>query len=1337
MRILRSLPVFAFVVALIAGSALVAQQPAPAARIVEKIDESQLVTLKGNTLPAANAANDVGRVSPGLPMTDLMLVLSRSPEQQAAFNDFVASQYDATSPNYHHWLSPDQVGARFGPSPEDIATVSGWLSARGFVVNGVSKDRMSISFSGNSAQVQGAFHVEIHNLFVRGVDHIANMNDPQIPAALAPVIGGVKGLHNFFPRPLNRLGGKAIFDSQTGRWQRTSGAAALISPLTLPGRSAIAHHDFGTTNSQITIEDVAPYDFATIYNVLPLWNASTPIDGTGQTIAIAGTSDINTDDVATFRSIFGLPVGPAVKTIVANGIDPGQCTSAAANAECTIEDLTENTLDVEWAGAVAKNASIVLVVSGQGSTTTDTVFQSSQYVISNNTASILSVSYGLCELFEGTSGNAAYNNLWQSAATEGIAVLVASGDAGAATCDQGMDSTLPHPAQYGNSVNALASTAYNTAVGGTDLDSGSTPSKYWSATNNATNGSNALGYVPEVPWNDTCTNPSAIIGLQSIAVQLQNLGYNAVSPTDAESACNFAITWAPTVNILSSADLDLNVFVDTMGGGGGASNCTTSDSSTVASCSGGYAKPAWQAGVSGIPSDGKRDVPDISSFAGNGAMGSASLICVSANGSCTYSSTSEPYTQEVGGTSVATPAMAGVMALINQKAGSPQGNPNAELYKLAGTQTYASCSAETVAAGNSCYFNDADTGTIAMACASGKPDCTIIHSGDTVGVLSGNGAGVAFDTATGLGSLNVANIVNAWTATTGTATATVAISPSKTTLPADQSLSVPVTVTGSSGTPTGSVSLTSGTYTAPTGTLSGGAYTFNIPANSLATGSATLNVSYSGDATYAEATGSTSVTVTKLTPTVAVQPDPTNVGGQTTSVNVQVTVTGTGGTPTGTATLTTGSYNSSACTLAGGGCTIGVPATNLSTGSNTLTVNYSGDSVYVAASGSATVNVSALIPTVTVTAAPTALTTTGSTQVTVKVTGSGATPSGTVTLSSGGYSSGPQALASGSVTITVQGSNLAAGSDTLTANYSGDAMYLAATGSTTVTVTQVAKVAPTVTVTPASTSISAGQSLGVTVGVSGASGVPTGSVTLSSGSYTSSAQTLSNGSASFTIPANTLAAGTDTLTATYSGDSIYNGATGTGTVAVTQAVFALSASAPAAVSRGGTATSTITVASSTGYAGSVTLTCALNSGGPTNQSGDAPTCSIPTSAVSVGGTATASVSTTGATSGALNLPAFPGRRIIGTSGAVLALLVFLGIPARPRSWRSMLGVIALLLGLGGLAACGSGGTGGGSGGGGGTSNPGTASGTYTFTVTGTGNPAVTPAPTTTFSVTVN
>ncbi|HXP63451.1 MAG TPA: Ig-like domain repeat protein [Dongiaceae bacterium] len=1404
---MRSLPYLAFIClasALLSSAAAQAQAVAPSVRIVNAVDERSLVTLKGNTHPLANATNDRGRVSPDLPMTGLILVLSRSPEQQAAFDKFVASQYDPGSPNFHKWLSPDEVGADFGPAPADIAVISNWLTGHGFSIAEVAPNRMSIRFGGTAAQVESAFHTEIHNLEVNGVHHIGNMSDPQIPSALTPVVVGIKSLHNFFPHPQHRTGSKVTRDPATGKWQRVASdpADSVASQAVKP---AAVKPQFGisvTGTNPYLLEDVSPYDFAAIYNVLPLWNASTPINGTGQTIAIAGTSNIclgQTDanclhngvysnDVASFRSTFGLPAYTASNqpsAVSGNGQPLKVCTSSTSSV-CSITDLVENSIDVEWAGAVAPGAKIVLVSSYPASPSDDGLYDSESYIINNKTASIMNVSYGGCELYLGTAGNVEYYNLWQTAYAEGIAVFVASGDGGAAECDDGASYTAgnPYSAQVGLAVNGLASTPLNTAVGGTDFNWCSlasttecTPAPYWNSTN-AANGSSARGYVPEVPWNDTCANPLMVGFLENWATSSYAGDVGGV--TDPETGCNFIYNNWQTIQ--NTAGVDLAYFVDTVGGGGGASGCVVNDGNNQSSCTSstttgssygsvplvndGWPKPGWQAGVSGIPNDGVRDLPDVAFFASTGSISSSAyLMCVSALATCTYSSTVEPLSLEVGGTSVSSPAMAGVMALINQKAGAAQGNPNAELYNLASQQTYSGCSAETVTTSSACLFNDIDTGTNAVPCdygadeggASGtgivSPNCSVNHAGDLIGILPGYNAGVAYDQATGLGSLNVANVVNAWPVITGAGLSTVTVLAATDSVKAGSPLSVAVTVVAALGgaTPTGTVTLLGGGYSSAVEALASGAYSFTIPANSLAPGSDTLTVTYSGDSNYASTTGSAAVTVAAPlpTPTVTVIPSAATLTASTPlSVAVLVAAPTGSATPTGTVTLSGGGYTSAAQSLSSGIYTFTVPANSLTVGTDTLTVTYSGDTNYSTSTGTAAVTVTSALAaaTVTVTPAQTSLSANSSLNVTTTVasaSGSGATPTGTVALSGGGYSSSAGTLASGVYTFAIPASSLAVGTDTLTVTYSGDTNYASNTGTASVTVSAALATA-TVTVTPAQSTLSASSALSVTATVASASGsgtTPTGTVTLSGGGYSSSAGTLASGVYTFAIPANSLAVGTDTLTVTYSGDLNYASNTGTASVTVTSAsssaTFTLSATTPTAVAPGSTTTSTITVTTTNGYVGTATITCALTSS-PTSAV-DPPACALSSSTVQLdssttSGNVTATISTTAATASLIPLPdpRTKGKGWMGAGGgAVLAFLVFLGIPARRRSWRAMLGALLLLVALTSLSACGdfwkapSG-----------NSAAGTTAGNYTFTVTGTGNPTVT-AVTTTFVVTVN
>jgi len=687
--------------------------------IVSRVDDSKQVRLYGNTHPEARAEFDKGRVDPQLPMARMILVLKRSPEQEAALEAFMARQLNPKSPDFHHWLKPAEFGEIYGPSDADISTVTNWLQNHGFSIDNVANGRTFIEFSGNARLVQETFHTEIHRYNVRGEEHVANNADPSIPEALSPLVVGVLSLHNFFANPLHHDPATFHRLANTGKWEPDN-PDLLLRPM------------LNVNYSGTQYELVSPYDFATIYNVLPLWNAG--IDGTGQTIAIAGRSDINLSDVATFRSAFGLPA--KAPTVIVNGADPGEPSEG---------DRVENTLDVEWAGAVAKGATIKFVTTAS-TMTTDGAIQSAIYIIDNDVAPIMSFSYGACELALGTAGNAAINSLWQQGAAAGITEFVASGDQGAAACDGNQPSAyLP---KYGLAVSSTASTPYNVAVGGTDFQWPNLSGSYWNSSNDSTNLSSAKGYIPEVPWNGTCASADVLQLLQFTAA-----GYTA------EQTCN--LLWT---GYEYGFPLDAQLLNAT-GGTGGVSACTTPSSNTVASCAGGYAKPSWQTGT-GVPADGKRDVPDVSLFASAGELDSAYVLCDSELGPCNYSIASDAIGQGVGGTSVASPAMAGIMALVLQKiGGSAQGLANPVFYQLASQEDLSSCNSSTITGVNSCFLYDITTDNIRVPCATGSPNCITGTAGDAVGILSGYDATTGYDLATGLGSVNAANLVNAWVST--------------------------------------------------------------------------------------------------------------------------------------------------------------------------------------------------------------------------------------------------------------------------------------------------------------------------------------------------------------------------------------------------------------------------------------------------------------------------------------------------------------------------------------------------------------------------------------------
>ncbi len=697
--------------------------PVIPSRVLSRVDESRLVRLGGNTHPMAKAEFDKGAVSAQFPMERITLLLKRSAAQEAALNKFMEEQTDPKSANFHHWLTPEEFGAKYGPSDYDVQAVTNWLQNHGFRIDQVTKGRTFIEFSGTAAQVQTAFHTEIHHFVVNGEAHVANTTDPQIPEALSPVVSGIVSLHNFFAKPQHHFLGDFTRTKGSPSWTSLNPELASRPEYLVPG-----------TNPKFEL--VTPLDFAAIYNLTPLWNAG--ITGAGQTIAIAGRSDVSLSDVQTFRSSFGLPVNNPV--FIVNGADPGVPSAG---------DKVENTLDVEWSGAVAKNATIKFVTT-KSTTTSDGASASAIYIINNNVAKVMSFSYGNCELAYGTAGNAANNSLWQQAAAQGITAFVASGDQGSAACDGG--GTAPYGAGKGLAVSGASTTPYNVAVGGTDFNWGNLSKTYWKT--GAANTTTALGYIPEVPWNGTCASTSVD----------QLYGFTAAG-YDTEQACQYML----------NNNFDTG-FLTVAGGTGGVSKCTTPSGTTPQTCAGGYAKPSWQVGT-GVPADGKRDVPDVSLFAASGALNDAYAICDSASVPCNYTNTNDALSQAVGGTSVASPAMAGIMALVNQKMGSAQGNANVAFYKLAAKDNRGTCNAVSVAAGNACNFYDITTDNNAVPCVPGTLNCVVKHSGDTVGILSGYASTAGYDLATGLGSVNAANLVNNWASVVTTTAPAVTLTP--------------------------------------------------------------------------------------------------------------------------------------------------------------------------------------------------------------------------------------------------------------------------------------------------------------------------------------------------------------------------------------------------------------------------------------------------------------------------------------------------------------------------------------------------------------------------------
>jgi subtilase family serine protease len=427
-------------------------------RVIAASDDKQLVTLQGNLHPLARSQYDAGRVNDAMELKKIMLLLQRSPEQEAMLEAVIDGQHNPKSPLFHHWMTPEQFGEHFGPSDDDIAAVTGWLQRQGFTIDEVSKGRTVIFFSGTAGQVRQAFHTEIHNLKVNGESHIANMSEPQIPAALAPVIAGFPSLNDFFPKPQYELKGYGRRD-----------------PITRKVYAAGPMPQF--TDSADGFALVGPQDFYVIYNEKPLLTATTPINGARVTVAVVEQTEVcagqsacsgNNDD-NTFRAAFALPTYPASPNATQGGVNYmfGVSGSSTCSDPGINGNIGEASLDLQWAGAVAPNATIDFVACASSSTLPGTVF-SFEYILDSlsSTVASFSLSYGNCELNSTSSFNSGIVAFWQQAAGQGQTVVVSSGDGGSTLCDL---NTGKDYATHNVSVNVLGSTAYNVSAGGTDF----------------------------------------------------------------------------------------------------------------------------------------------------------------------------------------------------------------------------------------------------------------------------------------------------------------------------------------------------------------------------------------------------------------------------------------------------------------------------------------------------------------------------------------------------------------------------------------------------------------------------------------------------------------------------------------------------------------------------------------------------------------------------------------------------------------------------------------------------------------------------------------------------
>jgi subtilase family serine protease len=711
-----------------------------------EIADAQRMVVPGTHSPLARAEFEAGRVPASTKLEGMTIVLGRSASQEADLQRLLAAQQDPNSTQYHKWLTADEFAARFGVAEADAAKVEFWLQQQGFALQGRSRSNNRIQFSGTVQQVESAFGTEMHYYQVAGTKHFAPSTDLSVPAAMGPMVQAVTNLSTFRPK----------------------------AHIKYPATAATVRPDF--TSSQTQNHFLTPRDVATIYDVTPAYNAG--FTGTGQSIAIMGQSSIVVSDIENFQTAAGLTKKDPTLVQVPN----------SGTATISTGDESESDLDLEYSGGVAPGATIIFVFVGNNKNFG--VFDALTFAIENQTAPVISISYGLCESDLGTGEYAALNGTLARAAAQGQSVIGADGDKGSEDCSGNTDQTTAQ--QQALAVDFPSSSQYVTGMGGTEFpaaDVVSTNTTFWTAASGSDVISSAKSYIPEMVWNDDIAATATVPGT------------------------------------LSS-------------GGGGGSTLTP--------------RPSWQMGVPGIPSGNFRLVPDVSLTASPNNAGflycSSDTADTKITGSCSngFRDSSNMNLTLAGGTSFDAPIFAGMVAIINQKTNSSgQGVVNPTLYMLASNAlTYASA------------FHDITTGS--NKCTAGTALCSTAGAGSF-------SATTGYDEASGLGSVDFFNLLNAWPGSTATsATSTTSLSAATLTPAAGTSDVITIMVASASSAstviPTGTLTVAvDGATQTSTLALVNGAAAFTFTSTTM--GAHAIAATYSGDATYASSSGTISVMV--------------------------------------------------------------------------------------------------------------------------------------------------------------------------------------------------------------------------------------------------------------------------------------------------------------------------------------------------------------------------------------------------------------------------------------------------------------------------------------------
>ncbi len=435
-------------------------------RIAPSADLTATASLTGYVPAWVSNANRVGAVADDTPIR-VTLLLSRAPQDQMAFQQLLEEQQSPSSAQYRHWLTPLEIGARYGPAMDEIEAISRWVRSQGLQVSSVSPTRTSMEVAGPSARVASALKVTLGRYQVNGRTRVAPATEPAIPQALSKVISGVAGLTELTLQP-------ATFTGPVQTMQLASEESRSSAPRPL------------YTDPNTGVHSLTPGDFATIYDVVGATGAG--YDGRGVRVAVLGKSHIVDSDITELEYYTGVPQRAPTTVVVPNS-DPG----------IVLEDQYQSTFEVGRVLTTAPGADVDLIIAGASS---GGIAAALRYNLDVRLDPVMSISYSDCETMVSPADVALYDGLFAQAAAEGISTFVTAGSTGAAGCSN-LPFTAPTDSEFKAMGNFLCSSSYVTCVGATEFAEAGNDSMYWSGTNASGTLNSAQHYIPEGAWNDS------------------------------------------------------------------------------------------------------------------------------------------------------------------------------------------------------------------------------------------------------------------------------------------------------------------------------------------------------------------------------------------------------------------------------------------------------------------------------------------------------------------------------------------------------------------------------------------------------------------------------------------------------------------------------------------------------------------------------------------------------------------------------------------------------------------------------------------------------------------